>query len=73
MEPYAAKEAAEYQEVLKELIQSQSIFIPFGLRVIRLVIAFIEHEMTALSSKQRMPKRLPKPLPTNRNLDTLVP
>ena len=38
-----------------------------------MVFVFIEHEVAQVSSKQRAPRALPKPLPGNRQFDTLIP
>lgn len=71
--PYDQRQKDEYHDMLMDLIKSQKIFVPFDLRVLKLVYVFMEHEVTTPSSKQRMPRRLPKPLPANRHFDSLVP
>lgn len=73
MPPKSEKEISEVEEVLHELIKSQAIFVPFEKSVIKNVLNFMEHEVNAVSSKYRMPRRLGKPLPGNKSFDTLIP
>lgn len=63
----------EYKEVFKELLASQTIFIPFDLRIIRLVCIFMDHEASMNSSRQRVPRTFPKPLPMMKKFESLVP
>ena len=61
------------QELYVELLSNESIPVPFEEVVVRKVITFMEHEFQAAGSKNRMPRRLPTPLPQNRKFESLVP
>ena len=61
------------EEFLKSLIRSEKIPVPFDKIVVNKAVYFMDHEHSVSSSKLRMPKRLPTPLPQNRKFESLVP
>ena len=66
--------SADLQNIFKELLASQAIFIPFDVRVIKLVLIYMDHVANGYTPNQRRAaKMLPKPLPGNRKFETIIP
>ena len=61
------------EEFFKTMVRKEKIPVPFDKIVVNKVIYFMDHEHDTTSSKQRMPKRLPTPLPQNRKFESLIP